>query len=80
MFRECMLISNNSPELAKLNRDESAFVYGSGTKKFYPFINNRNAFQLAEEINNSVYHIERNAYPNILFFDLSLKIGQLLKA
>lgn len=80
MIRECMLISNDSVELAKLNTDESSFVYGSGAKRFYPFINNKNAYQLAEEVNKSVYHIERNANPNILFFDLSLKIGELLKA
>ena len=79
LTRECLLINSQSEELVRLNKKEEEFVYGEGKKKFYPFINSKNANLIADELNQSVYHIERNANPNILFLDLSLKIGKMLK-
>jgi DNA polymerase-3 subunit delta' len=79
LTRECLLINNQSEGLIRLNKKETEFVYGSGKKKFYPYINLKNAQLIADELNQSVYHIERNVNPNILFLDLSLNIGKMLK-
>lgn len=80
MVRESMLMNNGASGLVRLNRMESDFIIGSGSKRFYPYINSKNIQPITEELEKSIYHIERNANPNILFFDLSLKIGRYLKS
>lgn len=79
MVRESNLINNEGNDLVILNKNESAFIYGTGAKKFYPYINSKNVFLITDELNKSVYQVERNVNPNILFTDLSLKIGKYLK-
>ncbi len=71
--RYCVLIHFNQNELVKLSHDESTFI-----AKFYKFINFQNIESVSEELNKAIYHIERNANPNILFMDLSLKMHKLL--
>jgi len=78
MIRESMLLNNDSNGLVRLNKSESEFIIGTATKRFYPYINSKNIIAITEELEKSIYHIERNANPNILFFDLSLKIGLYL--
>ncbi len=80
MVRESMLMNNDTSNLVRLNKTESDFIVGSGTKRFYPYINSKNIQSITEELEKSIYYIERNANPNILFFDLSLKIGRYLKS
>lgn len=80
MIRESMLLNNESNDLVRLNKSEADFIVGVGAKRFYPFIKPKNVFTITEELEKSIYHIERNANPNILFFDLSLKIGRYLKS
>ncbi|MBI9034608.1 MAG: DNA polymerase III subunit delta [Bacteroidales bacterium] len=46
--------------------------------KLSPFINPSNIIQFTEELEKAAYHIERNANPNILFMDLSLKFAKLI--
>jgi DNA polymerase-3 subunit delta' len=79
MIRQSMLVNTNSNELVRLNNDESGFIYGSGSKRFYPYTHSQNVQLIADELNNSIYHIERNANPAILFLDLSFKLGNFLK-
>jgi len=79
MVRESNLINNEGNDLVVLNKIESNFIYGSGAKKFYPYINAKNVFLISDELNKSVYQVERNVNSNILFTDLSLKIGKYLK-
>jgi DNA polymerase III subunit delta' len=79
MIRQSMLISLDSSEVVRLNNDESGFIYGSGTKHFYPYIHHQNVHLIADELNNSIYHIERNAHAGILLMDLSLKFGSYLR-
>ena len=71
--RFCVLINFNQSELVKLSPDESKFI-----ANFYRFINSKNIEAVSEELNKAIYHIERNANPNILFMDLSLKMHKLL--
>jgi DNA polymerase III subunit delta' len=48
-------------------------------RDFSPFIKPENLTGFNDLLNDAIYHIERNAYPAILFLDLSLKIVRLLK-
>jgi DNA polymerase-3 subunit delta' len=72
--RDCLVVQYGREEIVRLNNDEQKFV-----RNFAPYVNSANGYQFAEELNKAIYHIERNANPSILFMDLSLKIGQLLK-
>lgn len=80
MVRESMLMSSGTGDLVRLNKTESDFIIGTGKKRFYPFIHSKNIIPITEELEKSIYHIERNVNPNILFFDLSLKMGRYLKS
>lgn len=80
MVRESMLMNNDSENLVRLNKTESDFIIGTGSKRFYPYIKTKNIVPITKELESAIYHIERNANPNILFFDLSLKIGHYLKS
>ncbi len=79
LIRESMLINNGLEETVRINKDEAGFIYGAGTKRFYPYVNSRNSALIAKELNDAIYHIERNANANVLFLDLSLKLGTYLK-
>ncbi len=46
--------------------------------KFAPFINEANREAMYQMVNESIYHLERNANANILFGNLSLQMVQLL--
>ena len=74
IIRECMQYSCLGKELTNLDSNEAEFAV-----KFAPYINSKNCIKISEELNTAVFHIERNANPKILFMDLSIKIGQLLK-
>ena len=73
IIRESLMMNYASIDLTKLQGDELDFV-----KKFSPFINAANGERITESLNKAHYHIERNANPKILFFDLSFKINELL--
>ncbi len=74
MIRESMFLSYKSDELVRLNSKEMEFI-----NKFYPFITSNNLLQISTELNDAIYHVERNANSSVLFLDLTLKIGRLLK-
>ncbi len=57
-----------------MNEEEFEFL-----KNFALIINEKNLVRIAEEIDKAQYHIERNAYPNITFMDLSLTLTRLLR-
>jgi len=72
--RNGILLNLHQDDLVKLENEEMDF-----TQKFSPFINPANIQQFANEFNEALFHIERNANPSILFLDLSLKSMRLLK-
>jgi DNA polymerase-3 subunit delta' len=74
MTRESFLLGNGNESLTRMKKDESEFA-----KKFNPFINKRNILQINKELNDAVFHIERNVNSNIMFLDLSLRFMKLLK-
>jgi len=74
ILRESFIAGLDTNELIKSEGDELKFA-----KDFSPFINSNNANLIIDEFNNSIFHIERNANPKILFLDLSLKMTGYLK-
>ena len=74
MFRKALLQTYSTPELARMTENERSFFL-----KFSTFVNGNNIMEITAELDSASYHIERNAYPKLLFFDLSLKLGALLR-
>ncbi len=75
MFRKALLQTYASAELAKMTDSEKSFFV-----KFSTFVNGGNIMDITAELDSAIYHIERNAYPKLLFLDLSLRLGALLRS
>lgn len=74
MIRENYLMNKEQGELVHLTADESEF-----SKKFFPFINDRNVPDMVRELNDASIHIEANAYARIVFLDFALKLVKLIR-
>ena len=70
----CAAANYGRPLPVNNNPDENKFI-----RDFSPFIHNDNLFKFNTLLNEAIFHIERNAYPSILFLDLSLKFVRLFK-
>ncbi len=74
LLREAFLLNKNLPELTHLLSSEKEFI-----TRFSPHIGQENITELSEAFSTAHYHIERNAHPKILFFNLSLQVNGLLQ-
>jgi DNA polymerase-3 subunit delta' len=74
MVRENYLLNKEQGELVRMTADESDF-----SKKFFPFINDRNVPLIVQELNEASVHIEVNAYARIVFLDFALKLVKLIR-
>ena len=74
MIRENYLLNKEQGELVRMTADESNF-----SKKFFPFINDRNVPVIVQELNEASIHIEANAYARIVFLDFALKLVKLIR-
>lgn len=74
VLRECLMLNYADPSLVRIEGEEIDFV-----KKFAPYIHAGNCEQMIQIFEKAIAHIERNAYPKILFLDLSLKCMELLR-
>jgi len=74
IIRECIMLNYAGIEMVKLTGEELTFV-----KNFARFIQNDNGQKLMAEFNRAIEHIERNANPKVLFFDLSLTSCDLIR-
>jgi len=73
VFRDSLMYNYGNKNLVKLAGSEKQFL-----EKFASFINQNNHILLIEEFNNSIYDLERNANPKILFTSLYFKTNELL--
>jgi len=73
-FRQAMLINFKSEQLVYLTTTTPKF----SIEKFAPFVNNTNILPIYHEINEAIYHIERNGNAKIILLDLSIKLTRLL--
>jgi DNA polymerase-3 subunit delta' len=46
--------------------------------KFAPFVHSANIMEINKELNEAIYHIERNGNAKIILLDLSIKLTRLL--
>jgi len=74
MTRETFLVNRGSSDLTRMNGKENDLV-----DKFNPFINERNIHLFNQELNDAIYHIERNVNSSVMFLDVSLKFMGFLK-
>jgi DNA polymerase-3 subunit delta' len=74
MIRENYLMNKEQVELVRMTADEAGF-----SKKFFPFINDRNVPGMVQELNEAIIHIEANAYARIVFLDFALKLVKLIR-
>lgn len=74
IIRKCILHNYHAGKALRVDNEIMDFV-----TKFSPFINHLNTLEIVDKINDSIYHIERNANAKILFTELSLSMAALLK-
>lgn len=74
IFRQALLLNYQTNDLVYYQSKVENFKL----ENFAPFINDQNIFEIYKEINEAIYHIERNANPKILFTDLSIKLTRLI--
>ena len=77
MLRENFILNvspKNKESLSFLANKELEF-----SEKFSTFINKKNIYELNEEFNSALHHIERNGYDRIILLDLALKTTKLLR-
>jgi DNA polymerase III subunit delta' len=74
MTRELLLSKNQADTIMRMNETEKEFV-----TNFSPHISANSLNNFYELANKAHYHIERNASPKIIFFNLSLQLHKLLK-
>lgn len=74
MFRQALLLNYQAEPLVYY---ESS-IQGFDIKKFAPFITGNNITDIYKELNDAIYHIERNGNAKIILTDLSIKLTRLI--
>ena len=73
-FRQALLLNYNASDLVFLETKTPKF----NLQNFAPFIHGTNILSIEKELNDALYHIERNGNAKIIFLDLSMKLTRLL--
>jgi len=73
-FRQALLINYQNQDLSYYDFSKNNF----DINKFAPFVHSTNIEEIYKKITQSIYHIERNANPKIIFLDLSINLTKLI--
>jgi DNA polymerase-3 subunit delta' len=73
-FRQAMLVNYGTEELVFLEPKTAGF----NLENFAPFVHSSNIIEITNELNDAMYHIERNGNAKIILLDLSIKLTRLL--
>ena len=73
-FRQAMLLNYSADSLVFLETKTPGFKLDN----FAPFIHSGNILEITKELNDAIYHIERNGNAKIILLDLSIKLTRLL--
>jgi DNA polymerase-3 subunit delta' len=73
-MRQAMLINYNLPDLAYMKIHMDIFQL----EKFAPFVHENNIEAIVSELEDAIYHIERNGNSKLILTDLSIKFTRLL--
>jgi DNA polymerase-3 subunit delta' len=72
-FRQALLLNYNSDQLVFMETKT-----GFELSKFAPFVHAGNILDIEKELNEAMYHIERNGNAKIILLDLSMKLTRFL--
>jgi DNA polymerase-3 subunit delta' len=73
-FRQSMLLNYSANDLVFFEPKSDNFKL----EKFAPFVHNANIIEIFNELQDAIYHIERNGNSKIILTDLSIKLTRLL--
>ncbi|OMP32226.1 ATP-binding protein [Mangrovimonas sp. DI 80] len=73
-FRQALLMNYGADDLVYMEPKTQNFKL----EKFAPFVHNANILEISEELQDAIYHIERNGNSKIILTDLSIKLTRLL--
>ncbi|WP_299434185.1 DNA polymerase III subunit delta' [uncultured Aquimarina sp.] len=73
-FRQALLVNYGAEDLVFLEPKTDGFKL----KNFAPFIHGANIMDISNELQDAIYHIERNGNAKIILTDLSIKLTRLL--
>jgi len=74
MFRQALLLNYQATSLVYLEPKVEKFKL----ENFAPFVNGNNIIDIYKELNDAIYHIERNGNAKIILTDLSIKLTRLI--
>ena len=74
VMRQAMLMNYGVHELAYMKMHSDGFQL----KKFAPFVHENNILEIIKELEEAIFHIERNGNAKIIFTDLSIRLTRLL--
>ncbi|RAV29375.1 DNA polymerase III subunit [Sinomicrobium soli] len=74
VFRQALLLNYNAPSLVFMEFRTESFRL----EKFAPFVSGNNINGINGELQDAIYHIERNGNAKIILTDLSIKLTRLL--
>ena len=72
-FRQALLMNYKSDHLVFMETE-----LGFDLSKFAPFVHSGNILEIEKELNDAMYHIERNGNAKIILLDLSMKLTRFL--
>ncbi|WP_418512665.1 ATP-binding protein [Corallibacter sp.] len=73
-FRQALLTNYNAQSLVYIETKMEGF----DIRKFAPFVHGNNILEISNELQDALYHIERNGNSKIILTDLSIKLTRLL--
>jgi DNA polymerase-3 subunit delta' len=73
-FRQALLLNYNATSLVYMDTKTEKFKL----ENFAPFVNEANILEISSELQDAIYHIERNGNSKIILTDLSIKLTRLL--
>ena len=74
LFRQALLFNYRAGSLVFVEPKVKGFTI----EKFAPFVHENNIMEINDELQDAIYHIERNGNSKIILTDLSIKLTRLL--
>ena len=74
LFRQALLLNYSTPGLVYIQPKAENFKL----ENFAPFVNENNILEIFQELEDAIYHIERNGNAKVILTDLSIKLTRLI--
>ncbi len=73
-FRQALMLNYNATDLVYIEPKSPKFKL----ENFAPYVHGNNVLEISDELQDAIYHIERNGNSKIILTDLSIKLTRLL--